>query len=49
LKCKRQPVAAREDGTFRKLLDIVEKEKVTWAESTRETKEKFSRFVMEAR
>lgn len=50
LKCKRQPVTAREDGTFRKLMDIVKKEGVThWAESTRETKEKFTRFVMEAR
>ncbi len=45
LKCRRQPVAARNDGTYQKLIRIVEKEGVTHFAEYRETKETFKKFV----
>lgn len=48
LKCRRQPLAARNDGTFKKLIRIVEKEGVTHFAEYRETKETFMKFVESA-
>ncbi len=48
LKCRRSPVAARTDGTYEKLLTIVEKEGVTHFAEYRETKESFMKLVESA-
>lgn len=48
LKCRRSPVAARTDGTYERLLKIVEKEGVTHFAEYRETKESFMKLVESA-
>ncbi|MBX3255313.1 MAG: DUF4838 domain-containing protein [Chitinophagaceae bacterium] len=48
LKCRRQPVLSRNDGTYRKLISIVEKEGVTHFAEYRETKESFMQFIESA-
>ncbi len=48
LKCRRQPVIARNDGTLQNLLRIVEKEGVTHFAEYRETKESFTKLVESA-
>lgn len=48
LKCRRTPVLARNDGTYEKLLRIVEKEGVTHFAEYRETKESFMKMVESA-
>lgn len=45
LKCRRSPAIARADGTYEKLLSIVQKEGITHFAEYRETKETFMKLV----
>lgn len=46
LKCKRSPEVARVDGTFQKLLSIIEKEGITMISEYGENLDAFKEFVM---
>lgn len=48
LKCRRSPAIARNDGTYDKLLKIVEKEGITHFAEYRETKETFIKLIESA-
>ncbi|OPZ64309.1 MAG: hypothetical protein BWY83_03220 [bacterium ADurb.Bin478] len=50
LKCMRDPVAAREDGSYRRFQQVVERENIThYAESGAPHRNAFHQFVERAR
>lgn len=49
LKCRRNPVAARNDGTYSAALDIITKEGITHLAESEQTIERFKKFVEEAK
>ncbi len=49
LKCMRNPVAARNDGTYAKVLDIITREGITHLAEYRQSMDSFQKFVEEAK